>query len=565
MEVIIAILTTALVSSGLVVYQRQRFLSKFKDYNNLDQSLTDLKASNEDAKIKLTSVTEDFNQIYSKKTSLEDETQRMKLNIERLTKEIEILEAKKNWFETDIKAIAKNYAEADEKYTQARASLSRETSNYNSLLNSLEQARREFNEIDEKTKSLQSLDGKVHILEEKEKQLYNSIGQLAAKLVATKSDLESDIAKLELEITARNDELFKIIARIDLYSRVDEFTNVGHFEEPNYLYETSLRYANEIKMTRESQREFIKQKKAVTYPDDLFLCSDKALNKKILDGQANLLLLALNVECDFLIEKVSPSNLSRTLEQIESKAEQLEKSCASLKCGFSIDYIELKFKECELQYEYKLKKQAEQEEQRLIREQMKEEARLQKQYEDAIKDAEREELLFRRLLEKAKEELAKVSGNEYSLTLAKISELEARLKEAEEKGQRAKSMAEQTRRGFVYVVSNIGAFGEGIYKIGLTRRLDPQERVDELGGASVPFRFDIHAMCYSEDAPALENSLHKHFTNRRINAVNLRKEFFRVSLEEIETAIKSILGTEVDFIKSVKASDYYETRRLLNR
>ncbi len=130
---------------------------------------------------------------------------------------------------------------------------------------------------------------------------------------------------------------------------------------------------------------------------------------------------------------------------------------------------------------------------------------------------------------------------------------------------KVENLAEQTRRGFVYVVSNIGAFGEGVYKIGLTRRLDPQERVDELGGASVPFRFDIHAMCYSEDAPSLENALHKHFTNRRINAVNLRKEFFRVSLEEIEIAVKNILGAEVDFIKSVKASDYYESRRLLNR
>lgn len=565
MEVMIAILSTALVFSGLVIYQRQRFSSKFESYKNLDQMLSKLKENIENARNDLSGFTENFNQTTAKKKSLEDESQRLTLNVERLITEIGTLEAQKNWFETDIKAVAQNYVEVDEKYTQARASLSHETASYNSLLNSLEQARRELSEIDEKTKALQFLDGKVHILEEKEKQLYSSIDQLEARLREIKSDLESDIAKLESEKIQKNDELFRIVARVDLYSRVDEFTSVGHFEEPSYLYETSLRYADEIKVVRESQRELIKQKKVVIYPDDLILCSDKSLNKKILDGQVNLLLLTFNVVCDFLIEKVSPSNLSRTLEQIENKAEQLEKSCASLKCGFSIDYIELKFKECELQYEYKLKKQAEQEEQRLIREQMKEEARLQRQYEEAIKDAEREELLFRRLLEKAKEELGKVSGNEYSLTLAKISELEARLKEAEEKGQRAKSMAEQTRRGFVYVVSNIGAFGEGVYKIGLTRRLDPQERVDELGGASVPFHFDVHAMCYSEDAPSLENSLHKYFTNRRINAVNLRKEFFRVSLEEIETAIKNILGTEVDFIKSVKASDYYESRRLLNR
>lgn len=564
MEVIIAILSTAFVFSGLMIFQRKSFSSKCEGYQNLDQILSELKDETESARTNLVEVSEELNQKFALKKSLEDESQSLNLSVERLTKEIETLEAKKNWVEIDIKAISKNYAELDEKYTQARASLSRETANYKNMQDSLDRARNELREIDEKTKSLQSLDGKVGILEEKEKQLSHSISQIEAKLVETKSALQSDIHKLEIEQKGKQDELFKILSRIDLYSRVDEFTSVGHFEEPSYLYETSLRYADEIKIVRESQREMIKQKKAVTYPDDLILCSDKSLNKKILDGQANLLLLAFNVECDFLIEKVSPSNLSRTLEQIENKAEQLEKSCASLKCGFSIEYVDLKFKECGLEYEYKLKKQSEQEEQRLIREQMKEEARLQKQYEEVIKDAEREELLFRRLLDKAKEELDKSSGNEHSLTLAKISELEARLKEAEEKGQRAKSMAEQTRRGFVYVVSNIGAFGEGVHKIGLTRRLDPQERVDELGGASVPFRFDVHAMCYSEDAPALENALHKYFHNRRINAVNYRKEFFRVSLDEIEAAIKSLVGKDVDFIKSVKASDYYETRRLLS-
>lgn len=564
MEVIIAILSTAFVFSGLILLQRKSFSSKFEGYQNLDRMLAELKDKTESARTNLVKVLDELNQKFVLKKSLEDESQSLSLSVVRLTKEIGELEAKKNWIEIDIKAISNNYAELDEKYTQARASLSRETSNYNNMKNSLDRARDELREIDEKTKSLQSLDGKVDMLEEKEKQLSISVSQIEAKLAEKKSTLQSDIHKLEIEQKNKQDELFKILSRIDLYSRVDEFTSVGHFEEPSYLYETSLRYADEIKIIRESQREIIKQKKAVTYPDDLILCSDISLNKRILDGQCNLLLLAFNVECDFLIEKVSPSNLSRTLEQIESKAEQLEKSCASLKCGFSIDYVDLKFRECGLEYEYKLKKQSEQEEQRLIREQMKEEARLQKQYEEAIKDAEREELLFRRLLDKAKEELDKASGNEYSLTLAKISELEARLREAEEKGQRAKSMAEQTRRGFVYVVSNIGAFGEGVYKIGLTRRLDPQERVDELGGASVPFRFDVHAMCYSEDAPALENTLHKYFHNRRMNAVNFRKEFFRVSLDEIEDAIRNIVGKDVDFIKSVKASDYFETRRLLS-
>lgn len=194
---------------------------------------------------------------------------------------------------------------------------------------------------------------------------------------------------------------------------------------------------------------------------------------------------------------------------------------------------------------------------------MREEVRLQKEYEAAIRTAEEDEQRFRRLIEKARNELALLNSHEYALTLAIIAELEIKLEEAQLKGARAKSLAEQTRRGFVYVISNLGAFGENVYKIGLTRRLDPQERVDELGGASVPFRFDIHAVCFSEDAPALERALHKKFSHKRINAVNFRKEFFRVSLEEIQGALKELVTHEVDFKFTTKANDYFESRRLL--
>lgn len=115
------------------------------------------------------------------------------------------------------------------------------------------------------------------------------------------------------------------------------------------------------------------------------------------------------------------------------------------------------------------------------------------------------------------------------------------------------------------MISNQGSFGENVYKIGLTRRLDPQERVDKLGGASVPFRFDIHAVCFSEDAPALERALHSKFSDKRINAVNFRKEFFKVSLEEIQQDLKELVDEDIDFIYKVKANDYFESKRLINQ
>ena len=120
---------------------------------------------------------------------------------------------------------------------------------------------------------------------------------------------------------------------------------------------------------------------------------------------------------------------------------------------------------------------------------------------------------------------------------------------------RRSGRAQLTRSGHVYVLSNIGSFGEGIYKIGMTRRLEPLERVNELGDSSVPFRFDVHALIYTEDAPRLENALHKEFAARRINRINLRREYFRVALEEIMAAVERHHGI-VTFVTKPAAEEY---------
>lgn len=240
----------------------------------------------------------------------------------------------------------------------------------------------------------------------------------------------------------------------------------------------------------------------------------------------------------------------------------MEKSAASLHCGFNLDYVKLKFEECTLQYQFKLKQQEEQEEKRLLREQMREEQKAIREYERAIAQAEEEGRIYRDLLEKAREQYKVVSEEERVIAAQRISELENLLAVAEAKGERAKSMAEQTRRGHVYVLSNIGSFGENIYKIGLTRRLDPEVRVKELGDASVPFGFDVHAMIYAEDAPAIEAALHREFKTNQVNSVNHRKEFFRVSLEKIRNAVERLTDGEADFKMTALANEYYESRRL---
>lgn len=361
------------------------------------------------------------------------------------------------------------------------------------------------------------------------------------------------------ELSGRLQELK---SELDLYSRIEDFVSYGLFDDPEYLHNTPDRYQAEIKRVREKQKELVSGMRAVNLATGIEIGGSSKTGDAVLAGQSRLMLRAFNIECDFLMEKLNPANFDRTLERIDSIAEGLEKTTASLATGISTPYMKLKYEECRLLYEYKLKKAAQEEEQRLIREQIREEQRAVMEYEKAIADAEREERIFKGLLDKMQEQLRGARDDERGEMERQIQTLEAQLKEAQEKEQRAKSMAEQTRKGHIYIISNIGSFGEQVYKIGLTRRLEPMERVKELGDASVPFLFDVHAIVYSDDAPAMEAALHKQFDHSRVNAVNRKKEFFRVPLSEIKNAVERMAGREADFIMTAAAEEYYETMRL---
>ena len=408
----------------------------------------------------------------------------------------------------------------------------------------LEQKKRELQEVEQRTNDLVALEARA--------------SDIASSL--KEDTTKRDVLREELE--ALEDNLQDLKSELDLYTRIEDFVGFGIFETPEYLHEMPERYEAEIRRVRERQRELIMNGEAVELAEDIEINGSSKTGSAVLSGQAKLILRAFNIECDILIEKLNPGNFDRTLERIEKVAEGLEKTSVSLATGITLPFIDLKFEECRLVYEYKLKKAEKDEEQRLIREQMREEQKAIREYQKAIADAEKEERIYRDLLEKARQKLQTVHQDEKGELEARILVLEAQLKEAEAKEERAKSMAEQTRRGHVYVISNIGSFGEEVYKIGLTRRLDPLDRIRELGDASVPFLFDVHAIIFSEDAPALEAALHQRFHHARVNAVNRRKEFFNVSLDEIRSAAMELAGDEIDFRTTVAADEYYETRRL---
>lgn len=430
--------------------------------------------------------------------------------------------------------------------------LEKKTNEYNKLTSDIDLISKDLSSKQQELKELIEL-------EKKSSQIESTLLRLKQQVETIENTIKDKISsKIEAE-----KELNTIKSNLALYLPRASLLDVGFYEEPTYLYETSERYKTEIQLIREKLKNLISKNEAILIPDSIAVVEDTSLSKKIIEGQAKLMLRTFNIETDLLLSNLKVSNFAKTMERIEKIATDIEKSAISFKCGFNIEYIKLKLKECQLQYQFKLKQAAEQEEQKAIREQMAEEQKAIRDFERAIAKAQKDEQMYQDALELARKELQIADDNEKEKLNLKIERLEAKLKEAIENEGRAKSMAEQTKRGYVYVISNIGSFGENVYKIGMTRRLEPLDRVRELGDASVPFLFDVHAMIFSEDAPKLEKELHKIFNNQRVNMINQRREFFNITLEDIKKEVEKNHG-QIEFTMLAKADEYRESLAIKN-
>lgn len=271
---------------------------------------------------------------------------------------------------------------------------------------------------------------------------------------------------------------------------------------------------------------------------------------------------AFNSKADVHVSRLRHDNVGRLVEALKEDYLLLNNyGVAFRNARINPSYLALRVEELKwaaLVLEFK---EREREEQREIREQIREEEKARKEYERAIKEASKEEDFLKKAYEKARKEFEQASDDQKSKYDQKMNDLMLKLKEAEDKNQRAISMAQQTRAGHVYVISNIGSFGEDVLKLGMTRRLEPLDRVRELGDASVPFTFDVHAMIYSDDAPALEKKLHHHFNHERVNKVNYRKEFFKTPLAGVKNYLEE-LGIQAKFTLKAEALQYRESLKI---
>lgn len=331
--------------------------------------------------------------------------------------------------------------------------------------------------------------------------------------------------------------------------------------KPHYDYKTSEEFKQKLEQIIDSQKQAIKNEIATYCPVKWEVGGSKAEGAKMTKHYSKLMLRAFNGECDAAIAKVRWNNIGNMEARIEKAYEAINKLGATHQSSVTKEYFDFKIQELRLEFELQEKLYQEKEEQRKIREQMREEEKAQREIEKARKEAEEEEERNEKALQKARAEIEKAKGIELERLTETIKMLEENLQKAHELKERAISRAQLTKSGHVYIISNIGSFGDTVYKIGMTRRLEPMDRIDELGDASVPFDFDVHGLIYSENAPELENILQKKLESKRLNLVNRRAEFFNTTIDELE-AIVDELNLSIQLTKMAEAREYRETLSL---
>ena len=324
----------------------------------------------------------------------------------------------------------------------------------------------------------------------------------------------------------------------------------------HYHYEDSERYEERLKEIKEEQKEMVKYQLAVEHFTKWHINGSYKKGEIQMKNTDKLLLRAFNNECDNIIMNVKYSTIANCESKIRKSYEQLNKFVKSHECSITEEYLNLKLEELKLRCDYIRIKQMEKEEQQRIREQMKEEERVRKELEAEEKKVEKEEQHFMNELNKLQKRMAKENEENQAKLLKQIEELQSKLSEISEVKADLMNRRMNNKAGYVYIISNKGSLGENVYKIGTTRRLDPQVRVDELSNASVPFKYDVHAMIFTDDAFELENNLHKIFDDKRVNKVNKHKEFFNVTIDEIEKAVKENFNETVEFNKTILNEEY---------
>lgn len=369
-----------------------------------------------------------------------------------------------------------------------------------------------------------------------------------------------EISNLNEEIKNLSDQLNTIKADISDLSPSLEMSSYGLYE-PHYDFATSLEYKDRLKEIRDLQKEMVKTKNAVIFNDNWTVNGSIVEGRKMNRNNIKSVLRSFNNECTDAINKVTYSNSERIKTRIIRSFDQHNKMQEVNEIYIVNEYKELKLQELYLAFEYKQKVQEEKDILREERAKEKEEKALQRDIDKQRKKIDKEINHYSNAVLELQE---KLDNDQNNLELQEeIQKLKNELVRFNKQKEDVDYRENNATAGYVYIISNVGSFGKDVVKIGVTRRLDPTDRVNELGSASVPFKFDIHALIFSEDAYQLESELHKKFDSRRVNKVNSRKEYFNISIEEIEEELKKYKNVTVDFNKVPEAEEYRTSSKIM--
>lgn len=420
-----------------------------------------------------------------------------------------------------------------------------ELDNIQEKLDELEANR--FKEVDEKLKNIlikiKNLDVEYKELKEKKE---NKLNEQISDKKECYDKVSKELKEIEKELVLSKDELF--IQDHGLY-------------EPKYRFVDSVAYKERLDAVRKEQKQMVRDKTAAIATGEFTLNEDKRQGKAFINDNIKQILRTFNLEAENTISKVKHSNIEQSEKRIRKSFDQLNKLNQRVNVMITQHYLDLKLDELYIAYEYDVKKEEEKELLREAREREKEENKIKKELEKEKNKFNKQNEKINSEIEEIKQKMADSAAEEKAKLEAEIIKLQEALNKNNEEIGKINEW-KKSGAGYVYIISNIGSFGENIYKIGVTRRNNPEDRIRELSSASVPFKYDTHVFIFSKDAFSLESELHNRFDKQRVNKVNRRKEFFKITIDEVKQIVEENKGSIHSFVEKPDAEEYYDTLKI---
>ena len=404
---------------------------------------------------------------------------------------------------------------------------------------------------------------KDEILEAKLQKLTDDIEIKKVDLAKLEQQIKKgkEVISLDTELAQKRNELAQLNEEIAVANGNLNLQEFGFFER-QYSFSDSTKYKDKLDSLRMQQKSMVKNGTAGRIITPILLDNSKSKGKAMQNQLIKAALRGFNGEADALLVKISVVNVDNKIKALRKVFEQLNKMYARNLIEITYPYLDLKIEELRLAAEYELQKQEEKELLREQREKEREDKKLQAEIKAKRKQLEKDRDHFKNMVAKVTELLKEAKNDEVDELKRQLAEYQDKLSELDEIEEDIDYREGHATAGYVYVISNIGSFGEDVYKIGVTRRLEPLERIRELSSASVPFQFDVHALIFSEEAFALETELHNQLANYKVNKVNGRKEYFKVSFEEIRNILATHKELTVELNEMPEAFEYRQTKAI---